>query len=87
MPTIKKDGYEIVYEDTKEIRDAVFERMIDFYKKHNCYCGESIQQMDEPIIDAPNVLSDIADDIIKFKYVEEYERIKKRNINESTYIT
>lgn len=63
----KGEDFSVSYEDSQEVRDAVFEKIMDYYKKHNVFSGESIMQMDNPVIDAPTVLSDIADDIIKFK--------------------
>ena len=42
-----------------------------YFTEHQAFDGESINQRDNPIIDAPNVMSDIADDIIKF--VVEYK--------------
>ena len=65
--TIKTDYSLVTYEDTPEVRDAVFERVMEYFKKCKCFAGEVICQSDNPIIEAPNVLCDIADDIIKFK--------------------
>lgn len=55
------------FEDTPELRDAVFEKLIAFYAEHESYSGESIMQSDNPQIYAPVLLSEIADDLIKFK--------------------
>lgn len=66
LVTIEESDRTITFEDTPEVRNAVFERVLAYYKKHGVFHGESIHQMDNPIIDAPSVLSDIADDIIKF---------------------
>lgn len=65
--TLKFDDHTVTYKDTKEIRDLVFERVMAFFIEHNSFNGESIYQCDGPLIDAPSVLSDIAEDIIKFK--------------------
>lgn len=65
--TIQTSWSKVTYEDNPEIRDKVFERVMEYFKEYNCYCGESIHQSDNPIIYAPYVLSDIADDIICFK--------------------
>lgn len=56
----------VVFKDNQKIRDAVFIALIDWYFKHQSFSGEEIIQCDGPLIDAPNVLADIADDIIKF---------------------
>lgn len=66
-----KYGDIVTYNDTQEIRDAVFERVMKYFIEHEAFFGESIHQSDGPIIDAPNVMSDIADDIIKFKFPSE----------------
>lgn len=66
-----KYGDIVTYNDTQEIRDAVFERVMKYFIEHEAFFGESIHQSDDPIIDAPNVMSDIADDIIKFKFSSE----------------
>ncbi len=67
MPTLQFDDYTVTYEDSQEIKDKVFERVMEYYRKHEQFIGEGIMQCDDPIIDAPNVLADIADDIIQFK--------------------
>lgn len=64
---IKINDFTVEFEDSPKIHKKVFERVIDFFTKHEAFCGESIEQCDDPVIDAPTVFSDIADDIIKFK--------------------
>jgi len=66
--TIQTEDYKVTYEDTPEVRDAVFERVMKYFKEYECFAGEVIHQSDDPLIYAPNVMSDIADDIIKFKW-------------------
>lgn len=68
---IKIEDGTIEYEDNQDIRDAVFERVMEYFKEFNAYAGEVIHQSDDPIIYAPNVLSDIADEIIKFKCISD----------------
>ncbi len=63
-------GDKVTYEITEEKKNLIVKRLIDYYSK-NCYFGEAIHQDDDSIIDAPSVLADIADDIIKFKVQEE----------------
>lgn len=72
--TLKFSDHTVTYEDSPEIRDAVFERVMQYFNEYNCYAGEIIHQSDDPIIYAPNVLSDIADDILKFK-MEDLEEL------------
>jgi hypothetical protein len=59
----------VYYQDTPAIRDEVFRRVIEYFKEHRAFSGESIMQMDNPQIDAPQAMADIADDIIKFREV------------------
>jgi len=59
----------VTYDDSQETRNAVFNRVIDWYFMHGSFSGESIVQSDDPSIDAPNILAQIADDIIKFNVV------------------
>jgi hypothetical protein len=73
---IKVNDYEVSYEETDEIKQAVFDRVMKYFVKHEAFHGEVIMQMDDPIIDAPTVLADIADDIIKFKV---YDNIYKKD--------
>ena len=55
-------------EETPEIKEAVFQKIMEYFKKHECFRGESIMQMDNPQIEAPELMADIADDILKFKF-------------------
>lgn len=66
MPKLVFKGYSVDYECSDEVKDAIFERVIQYFIEHEVFHGESIHQMDNPIIDAPNVMSDICDNIIKF---------------------
>lgn len=70
---IKIEDATIEYEDSQEIRDRVFERVMEYFNEFQCYSGESIHQSDDPLIFAPNVMSDISDEIIKFKYIYDEE--------------
>ena len=56
----------ISYEITDDMKDKIFERLIKYYSKYG-YSGEVIHQCDDAIIYAPDVLSDICDNIIEFK--------------------
>jgi hypothetical protein len=61
------DEYTVTkYEITDEMKDAIIFRLIDYFEK-NGHIGEVIHQCDDAIIEAPSVLSDIADNIIKFE--------------------
>ena len=67
MRVIRKDDHEVRFDDSQEVKDKVFEKLIDFFKEHETYSGESICQSDGPQVEAPELLSTIADDIIKFR--------------------
>jgi len=67
LVTKETDDFIVSYEDNKKIRDNVFKSVIEYYFKHNSFDGESICQNDNPIIEAHQVLAEIADNIIKFK--------------------
>lgn len=72
MAEFKFDGYNVFFDDSDAVKEAVFNKILQFYYDNNAFNGESIMQNDGPIIEAPGVLAKIADDIIKFK-VEYYE--------------
>ena len=57
---------EVTFDDSQEMKDKVFDRLIDWYIEQEAFHGECIQQSDRCVMDAPNILSEIADDIIKF---------------------
>ncbi len=61
------DGMTVSYDDTPELRNAVFERVLLFFIEQKTFSGESICQMDGPQIEAPNMLGDLADDVFKFQ--------------------
>lgn len=66
MKKIETSDFICEYDDSDSIKNAVFERVMEFFKDHVSFNGECIIQNDISLIDAPNVLADIADDIIKF---------------------
>ena len=66
MKKFETGNFVCEYDDSETIKNAVFERVMEFFKDHEAFSGESIMQSDSPLIDAPNVLADIADNIIKF---------------------
>jgi hypothetical protein len=68
LKQIKIEDATVEYEDTQEIRDAVFERVMAYFNEYECYSGEIIHQSDDPQIYAPSVMSDIADEIIAFRW-------------------
>ncbi len=67
MKKIELDEMVIMYDDGNAVARDVFEGLVAWYTKHESFEGECLQQCDEPQLDAINILSKIADDIIKFK--------------------
>lgn len=54
------------YEETPELKDAVFNKLINWFQKNSAHSGEAMQN-DNFNIEAPEIMADILDDIIKFK--------------------
>lgn len=59
--------YSVKWSCGQDVKDQIYDRVMAYFLKHESFHGESIHQMDEPIIDAPSVMSDIADNILKFE--------------------
>jgi len=57
------------YNITDAMKDKIIARLLKYYQKHH-HDGEGIHQDDDSIIEAPSVMSDIADDIIKFEVID-----------------
>lgn len=64
--SFETENYRVTYEATDEMRNEVFRRVLAFYTKHESFHGECIMQSDDPQIYAPELLSEIADEVIKF---------------------
>lgn len=64
-----KDGYILQYNLSKEDLEKIVIYLLEYYSK-NSYFGEGIMQDDDSLIEAPNVLANIADDIFKFEEVD-----------------
>lgn len=58
------------YTDNEDVREKIFKRVLDYFKENEIFSGEAIHQDDNAIISAPNVLSDIADDILMFNVAD-----------------
>ena len=59
----------VTVKNTKEKREHVFNAIVKWFKEHDQFSGEGIQQSDDCNISATDLLSTIVDDIIKFKEV------------------
>jgi len=66
MKEYKTEDMKVTWEETPEKIKAVYDKVVDFFKKHESFSGECIMQSDAPIIESPELLSDIADDIMEF---------------------
>lgn len=56
------------YEETQELKDRVFEKIINWFAVNSFSTGESMQN-DNFNIEAPQIMADILDDIIEFKCI------------------
>ena len=66
MNKIETNDFIAEYPDDNKIKQAIFDRIIKYFKTCEAFQGESIYQNDDAQIDAIEVMSDIADDILKF---------------------
>ena len=57
----------VKYNDDQITRDAVFDKILEWFINQEVFSGECLMQSDAPIIDSPDLLSDIADDLFEFK--------------------
>ena len=68
MRTIEGKDFTVTWEETSEMKEAVYKKVIQWIEEHHAFAGEVLCQSDECIIDAPNLLAEIVDDIIKFNW-------------------
>jgi hypothetical protein len=67
MRVIKFRNAVVRFEDSPEIQNLVFEKLINsYFFKAGSFSGECIMQSDKAQEEAPVVLAEIADDILKF---------------------
>ena len=66
------DEVKVSFDDTEELRRAIAEKVYAYFVEHEVWSGEQIHQSDGPIIEAPHVMSAIADELMNFevKYLE-----------------
>lgn len=62
---IIEDTYTVKIRDSVKIKQRVFEAILDWMVENSAYAGEIVMQSDKCVISAPQLLSDIIDDIIK----------------------
>lgn len=64
---IKFDDFILFYKDDEITKEKVFNRLFQWYLKHETFTGESIMQSDKPCMDAPVFLSELAEEVFEFK--------------------
>jgi len=64
---------EVTIKYSDDIKTQVFNKVIEYMKEYDCTSGEQLQQSDECLLAAPDILSEIIDNIIKpkTKYIDE----------------
>ena len=68
---LKTDLCCVTYNSGNETKQKVFDRVIQYMKKNSAFSGETIQQCDNCLLEAPNVLSDIVDNILGCEFVDD----------------
>lgn len=51
-------------------KNEIIEVLLNYFDDHACWYGEALCQNDDAIIDAPEILAEILDNIIQPKVVE-----------------
>lgn len=64
--TIKLKDMKVTFQDDPETHKTVYNLVLNWYLKHQAFSGESIMQNDDTQIEAPVLLSDLADDVFNF---------------------
>jgi len=67
--TLEFDDYDITYELNNDLKVAIYQAVLGYFIRHKAFSGEHIMQDDSCIIDAPELLSYIADEIFEFKLI------------------
>ncbi len=66
MPVIQYSDHSVSYDDSQEIKNAVFDRLMVYFNEMEAYCGDTIAQSDKCQENMVELLCVIADKIIKF---------------------
>lgn len=67
MAQIESDEYVVAYMDDEATKQALFDKVVAFFKEHECFSGESYYQQDAPQIGSQELMGDILDGILKMK--------------------
>lgn len=71
--TYKYDWYNsatVTVDIDEDKKNEIIEELLTYFDEHSCWRGEVIHQNDDAIIEAPTVLAEILDYIIKPEIVE-----------------
>lgn len=66
MKTLDLGTRLVEYQDDQATRDAVYEKVLDWFIQVETFSGEGVMQNDTPLLEAPQLLVDLADDIFQF---------------------
>lgn len=73
LGTIEYLGTKYAYNISNETKDKIIDTLLAYYAKHGV-CGEGLMQDDDDAQTyAPDVLADIADDLIQFTEIGDIE--------------
>ena len=64
---VETEDFIVAYLINQKVKDKVFDAIISWCLKYELFSGESIMQSDKGTFQAPVLLSDIIDDILKFE--------------------
>ncbi len=71
--TYKYDWYNsatVTVDIDEDKKNEIIEELLTYFDEHSCWRGEAIYQNDDATIEAPTVLAEILDYIIKPEIVE-----------------
>lgn len=66
METKETSDGTVTYKDDQNTRDIVFEKVLAFFLRLECFNGECCVQNDDPQLEAPELLAKLADDVFQF---------------------
>ena len=67
MGKIVLEDMTVEYSDSPEAKEELFQRMLKWHVNHHALDGECIWQSDMCMESAPEILTDVAENVFKFK--------------------
>lgn len=64
--TVKLSDATVSFEDDPATHKMVYDTVLKFFKKHECFSGESVFQTDGPQVEGPELLAELTDKVFKF---------------------